>query len=83
MATLLTVVFNTILGVLGTAIVASQISSGKSISFENGVNLSLDIHNMGLVLYIVLLVPYFLGAKKLWGKTVGGLLTDKLLGKKK
>lgn len=84
MGTLLTWVFNFILGIFGTALLASQISSGKSIGFENGaLNLSLSLYNTGLILYLVLIVVYFWGAKKFWGKTVGGLLTDKLLGKKK
>ena len=82
MGIILTVIFNIILGLLGMAIVASQISSGQSISFQDGFRLSLKIYNMGLILYLVLLVAYFWGAKKLWGKTVGGLLTDKLTGKK-
>lgn len=83
MGTLLTWIFNFILGILGTAILASQISSGKSIIFENGApGLSLSLYNTGLILYLVLIVAYFWGAKRLWGKTVGGLLTNKLLGKK-
>lgn len=83
MATILTWVFNIILGVLGTAIIASQISSGQGISFEDGIKLNLKLYNMGLIFYLVLLVAYFWGAKKTLGKTVGGLLTDKLMGKKK
>lgn len=84
MGTTLTWVFNFLLGILGTALLASQISSGKSIVFENGApGLSLSLYNMGLVLYLVLIVAYFWGAKKFWGKTVGGLITDKILGKKK
>ena len=83
MNTTLTYIFNIILGVLGMAIVASQISSGQSISFQDGFHLSLKIYNMGLILYLILLIAYFWGAKKYLGKTVGGLLTDKILGKKK
>lgn len=83
MATTLTWVFNFFLGVIGTALLASQISSGKSISFEDGIQFNLSLYNMGLVLYLVLLIVYFWGAKKYLGKSVGGLLTDKILGKKK
>lgn len=84
MKTTLTWVFNFLLGILGTALVASQISSGKSIVFENGApGLSLSLYNMGLILYLVLIVAYFWGAKKFLGKTIGGLITDKILGKKK
>ena len=76
----LTVIFNFFLGVLGTALLTTQITTGKSIS---STGLSLSLKNEGLILWLVLLVVYFWGAKKFWGKTVGGLLTDKLLGKKK
>lgn len=80
MGIILTVVFNFILGVLGTALLTTQLMTGKSISSEG---LSLQLKNEGLILWLVLLVVYFFGAKKLWGKTPGGLLTDKLMGKKK
>lgn len=83
MGMVLTWVFNIILGVLGMALVASQISSGQSISFEDGIQLKLKLYNFGLILYLVLLVVYFWGSKKFWGKTAGGLLVDKLMGKKK
>lgn len=76
-------VFNFVLGIIGTALIASQISSGKSISFENGIQFHLNIYNMGLILYIVLIAVYFWGAKRMWGKTPGGLLADKLTSKKK
>lgn len=83
MSILVTWVLNFVLGIIGMALVASQISSGKSISFDNGLQLSLNLRNMGLVLYVILIVIYFWGVKKFLGKTVGGLLTDKLLKKKK
>lgn len=80
MGTTLTVIFNILLGVLGTALLTTQIMTGKSISTTG---LSLQLKNEGLILWIVLLVVYFWGAKRLWGKTVGGLITAKLLAKKK
>lgn len=76
----LTVIFNLLLGVLGTALLTTQITTGKSIS---STGLSLSLKNEGLILWLVLLVVYFWGAKKFWGKTAGGLLVDKLMGKKK
>ncbi len=79
MTTLLTWVFNIILGVLGTALLTTQIMTGKSIG---ATGLSLSLKNEGLILWLVLLVVYFFGAKKFWGKTPGGLLTNKLTGKK-
>lgn len=75
----LTVIFNFLLGVLGMALLTTQIMTGKSISTTG---LSLQLKNEGLILWLVLMVVYFVGAKKLWGKTIGGLLTDKLTGKK-
>lgn len=83
MKTILSVVFNLLLGVLGTAILASQISSGQSVNFNDGFKLNLRLYNFGLILYIVFLVGYFWGAKKYLGKSVGALLTEKILGKKK
>ena len=83
MKTTLTWILNFVLGVFGTALLASQISSGKSVSFEDGIQFSLKLYNMGLILYLVFIVAYFWGAKKFWGKTVGGLLTDKILGNKR
>lgn len=79
LGTVLTVIFNILLGVLGTAILTTQIMTGKSLS---STGLSLQLKDTGLILWIVLLVVYFWGAKKLWGKTVGGLITNKLTGKK-
>lgn len=81
--TLLIWVLNFVLGVMVTALVASQISSGKSISFEDGIRLNLSLYNMGLVLYLVLIAAYFWGAKKFLGKTIGALLIEMLMGNKK
>lgn len=84
LGTILTWVFNFLLGVIGTALLASQISTGKSISMVNGKwDIHFGLQNMGLVLFIIFIAVYFWGAKKLWGKTIGGLLTAKILGKKK
>lgn len=80
MGTALTVIFNFLLGVLGMALLSTQILAGKSISSSG---MSLQLKNEGLILWLVLMVVYFIGAKKLWGKTVGGIITDKLTGKKK
>lgn len=81
---ILTWVFNFILGIIGTALLASQISTGRSISMVDGnLDFHLGLQNMGLILFIVFIAVYFWGAKKLWGKTVGGLLADKLTGRKK
>ncbi len=84
MGTILTWVFNFFLGVFGTALLASQISTGRSIGMVDGnLDIHLGLQNLGLLLFVVFLVVYFWGAKKTLGKTVGGLLTDKILGKKK
>lgn len=84
MGTLITWVLNFVLGIIGTALLASQISTGKSISMVDGKwDIHFGLQNMGLVLFIVFIAAYFWGAKKLWGKTPGALLTEKILGKKK
>lgn len=68
------------IGVFVLALVTTQITTGKSIG-ANGI--SLQLKNEGLIIWLVLLVAYFWGAKKFWGKTAGGLLAAKLLGGKK
>lgn len=80
MGILLTVIFNFLLGVLGMALLTTQIMTGKSISTTG---LSLQLKNEGLILWLVLMVVYFVGAKKLWGKTVGRIIVDAVMGKKK
>ncbi|MBI4059346.1 hypothetical protein HY404_03860 [Candidatus Microgenomates bacterium] len=79
---LLTIVFN-IIGVFLTVLIASQISSGKSVSFEDGIAFNISLYNLGLILWVVLLVVYLWGTKMLWGKTAGGLVVDLIMGKKK
>lgn len=81
-STLITWILNIFLGFFVTALLASQISSGQSISFEDGIQLNLRLYNSGLIFYLVFIVVYFVGAKKLWGKTVGGLIANVILGKK-
>jgi len=76
-------VLNFVLGIIATALLASQITAGKSISFDDGFQVGLSLYNEGLILYFVLILVYFFGAKKLWDKTVGGLIVDALMGKKK
>lgn len=83
MSTLMTWILNIVLGFVATALLASQISSGQSISFENGIQLNFRLYNFGLILYLVFVVAYFVGSKKLWGKTPGGIIAGKILGKKK
>ncbi|MDO8573512.1 MAG: hypothetical protein Q7R77_02050 [Candidatus Daviesbacteria bacterium] len=83
MGTVITWVLNFILGIIVTAIIASQISSGQGISFEDGIKLNLKLYNMGLILYLVFIVAYFVGSKKFLGKTPGAIITEKILGKKK
>ncbi|MDO8570192.1 MAG: hypothetical protein Q7R97_01235 [Candidatus Daviesbacteria bacterium] len=80
--TLITWVLNIFLGFFVTALLASQISSGQSISFENGMQLNLRLYNSGLIFYLIFIVIYFVGAKKIWGKTIGGLIASAILGKK-
>lgn len=84
MAVILTWIFNFFLGFFGTALLASQISTGRSIGMVDGnLDIHLGLQNLGLLLFVIFLIAYFWGAKKLWGKTIGGLLTDKILAKKK
>lgn len=73
MKTILTYVVNFFLGGVGSMLLVSQLTSGKSVS-GSGVGFKLD--GTGMILWVVVLVAYFFLAKKFWGKTVGGKIVD-------
>lgn len=60
-------------------LLVSQLTSGKSIS-DSGIGFKLD--GIGLILWVVALAAYFFLAKKFWGKTVGGMIVDSVMGKR-
>lgn len=83
--TILVWILNFLIGIVGTAIFLTKITgrgegvaaTGSSASF----NVNLDM--TGLIIWLVVIAVYFFGAKKLWGKTVGGVIVDAVMGKKK
>lgn len=77
--TILTYVINFFVGVVGSMLLISQLTSGKSVS-STGVGFKLD--GTGMILWVVVLVAYFFLAKKFWGKTAGGKIVDAIMGKK-
>lgn len=77
--TIVTYVLNFLIGVVGSMLLISQLTSGKSVS-SSGVGFKLE--GTGLILWIVVLVAYFFLAKKFWGKTIGGKIADAIMGKK-
>ena len=52
-------------------------ATGTSASVKVGLDLT------GFIIWVVVIAVYFFVAKKLWGKTVGGLIIDAVMGKKK
>lgn len=67
------------MGVVGSMLLISQLTSGKSVS---GTGVSFQLDGIGLILWVVVMVAYFFLAKKFWGKTVGGKIVDSVMGKK-
>lgn len=52
-------------------------ATGTSASVKVGLDLT------GFIIWVVVIAIYFFAAKKIWGKTVGGLIVDTIAGKKK
>ncbi|MDP3973763.1 MAG: hypothetical protein Q8P92_02935 [Candidatus Daviesbacteria bacterium] len=84
LGTVLTYVLNFLIGIVGTMLLVSQLTSGRGISTATGrVSVGVGLDMTGFIIWVVIVLVYFFGAKKLWGKTVGGLLVDMVMGKKK
>lgn len=82
--TIVVLLLNFLIGIVGTAILITKLSgrgegiaaTGSSASFK--VNMDMT----GFIVWIVIIAAYFFGARRFWGKTVGGLITDTVMGKK-
>lgn len=84
MGTVLTYIFNFLIGIAGTMFLVSRFDTGRGISAtESGVSVGVGLTLTGFIIWLVLVLVYFFGAKKLWGKTVGGIIVDAVMGKKK
>lgn len=83
--TILTLILNFLIGIVGTAILLTKITGrGEGVSATgSSASFSVNLDITGFIIWIVVIAVYFFGAKKLWGKTVGGIIVDSLMGKKK
>lgn len=67
-----------IIGIIAIAWVIAKLA-GSGGADTGGEGVSINLNGVGFIIWIVVLVVYFYGAKKLWGKTVGGLIMDKVM----
>lgn len=76
---------NFFIGIVGTAILVTKLTGrGEGIAATgNSASFRVNMDMTGFIIWIVIIAVYFIGAKKLWGKTVGGLIADAVMGKKK
>lgn len=82
MGTVLTYIFNFLIGIVGIMFLVSRFDTGRGVSATgSGVSVGVGLTFTGFIIWLVVVLVYFFGAKKLWGKTVGGLLASKLTGK--
>lgn len=76
MKTVTTYIANFLIGIVGTLLLVSQLTSGKSVS---GTGVGFRLEGFGLILWVVVVVLYFVLAKKYWKKTVGGKIADLII----
>lgn len=81
MKTLLTVVLNFLIGVVGIAVLITQLTSGEGVKSEGGTtSVGFQLDTFGIIAWVVGIVLYFWLAKKYLGKTVGAKLLDLVTG---
>ncbi len=75
---------NFLIGIVGTAILITKLAGrGEGIAATgSSASVRVNMDMTGIIIWVVIIAVYFFGAKKLWGKTIGGLIADKLTGKK-
>ncbi|MBI2022543.1 hypothetical protein HYS97_01695 [Candidatus Daviesbacteria bacterium] len=85
MSKFLTYLFNFLIGVVGIGILVTKLTGvGKGVEVgQNAARFDVKFDTTGFIIWVVLLILYFYLSRKYWGKTVGGLIASKLLGKKK
>lgn len=76
---------NFLIGIVGTAILVTKLTGrGEGIAATgSSASVKVNMDMTGIIIWVVIVAIYFFGAKKLWGKTVGSLIIDALMGKKK
>ncbi len=85
MKTLIVWVLNFVIGIIGTSILVTKLmGTGEGVAAtSNSASVGIKLDTTGIIVWVVVILVYFFGAKKLWGKTVGGLIINALSGKKK
>lgn len=84
MRTVLTYVLNFFIGIIGPMFLISSLTTGRGVSsIESGVRVGVGLTMSGTIIWLIVVLGYFFGARKLWGRTVGGLIVDAVMGKKK
>lgn len=86
MKTIIVWILNFIIGIIGTMFLISRLTgNGGGITGVSGAGASFKfgLDSTGFIVWIVVVLAYFFGARKVWGKTVGGLIADAIMGKKK
>lgn len=83
--TLIVWVLNFVIGIIGTSILVTKImGTGQGVSAtSNSASIGIKLDTTGFIVWAVVVIAYFVGARKVWGKTVGGLIADAVMGKKK
>ena len=79
-------ILNFLIGIIGTMLLISGITgngAGVTGATTNSASFKFGLDLTGSIIWVVVVLVYFFGAKKVWGKTVGGLILDALMGKKK
>ncbi len=76
---------NFLIGIVGTAILVTKLTDrGEGIAATgSSASVKVNMDLAGIIIWVVIVTIYFVAAKKLWGKTVGSLIIDTLMGKKK
>lgn len=76
---------NFLIGIVGTAILVTKLTGrGEGIAATgSSASVKVNMDMTGIIIWVVIVAIYFFGAKKLWDKTVGSLIIDALMGKKK
>lgn len=83
--TILVWFLNFFIGVVGTAILVTKLTGrGEGVAATgSSASVRVNMDMTGMIIWVVVVAVYFFGAKKFWGKTVGGLIVDAVMGKKK
>lgn len=83
--TILVWFLNFLIGIVGTAILVTKLTGrGEGIAATgSSASVRVNMDMTGIIIWVVIIAVYFFGAKKFWGKTVGGFIVDAVGGKKK